>query len=313
MMYSAIANHRSSFRAAASKRVFSDFEPEAAKSGMLTMTTVSDDEDDEGEYQKNCRSQPDAKRSRPSSISFTYSDNNNSKVQASVYPDASVSSGLSPQDGYEKEPHEEHWHNIPNERRNVLVRVAHRSHEGPVKRMNAWDGLVGVLQRHYTLISSGAVKVGDTSGCLHYDSSTAMASRPSCTMLDTNYKVNNPLVATGGDLTISREDFVSTETTSSSVASNKLMTNDGTGLFRCAVNDALLKPFSEKSVGNWAADEVLDSNEMPLTFGQPQGDNKNSVLPSSRQGQEGGRKNDYTQNDTCDALLMYEGGSEYAV
>jgi len=70
MMYSAIANYRSSFPAAASKRVFSDFEPDVAKSGIVTMKTVSDDEDDEGEFQKNYRSQPKSKRLRGSSVSY---------------------------------------------------------------------------------------------------------------------------------------------------------------------------------------------------------------------------------------------------
>ena len=178
--------------------------------------------------------------------------------------------------------------------------------------MNAWDGLVGVLQRHYTLVSSGAVKVGDTSGCLHYQSSNVMASRPSFTLDTQQDKVSNPLVATGGDLRLSREDFLPMESTSS-LSNTKLTTTDETGLFRSAATDTVVTPSSERSVGTWTMDDTFTNTEMPLTFGQPQRDNRNNVLPSSLQGPERDHKNDYTQSDTCDALLMYEGGSECAV
>lgn len=59
-----------------------------------------------------------------------------------------------------------HWQDISPNRRNKLVKAAHRSHEASLTNIHAWDGFVGALQRHFDFMASGELSMS-TTGCFH--------------------------------------------------------------------------------------------------------------------------------------------------
>lgn len=223
--------------------------------------------------------------------------------------------------------HHDYWQEIAPDRRQNLVRVTHRNHEGPLRRLSIWDGVVNALGRHYNLLSSGSIAVGETTGRHHPgDTNTAPYSSlpasiateqnqdnfrtqpvskslqtPEIRLFDSMQSSSNEDSPTNPGTVITIDD----DEEEQDYISNQVPGNHGNFHRHQFTSGGMNQKFTEEA--------NVVSKHRPLIFSEQESQVANDEIEASAAAaaagcishQDNNAKPVMTMSDSCDALIMY--------